>query len=197
MAEARRIASNSAWAVGSPEASRSLAATARTSPPLAITAPTGTSPFSAASSAASKARRIIARSVSENRCAAVSTTKPMITVRGRRSSRRRSRPGSVRGVDQFVLDPRLYLVSHLSERRGASLSLRARWVGEGPVQALPCSGEDRTGFICLVADGYDEVEGFSEVTLQRLGLLGRDVYSDLRRDGDRLPPDTRRPGTRA
>jgi hypothetical protein len=79
-ADARRMARSSAWAVGSPVASRSLAATARGSPPLATTAPTGTSPFSAASSAASKARRIIAMSVSEGSCISGAGTKPMIAV---------------------------------------------------------------------------------------------------------------------
>src|SRR5919112_1876374 len=78
--DARRMARSSAWAVGSPVASRSLAATARGSPPLATTAPTGTSPFSAASSAASKARRIIAMSVSEGSCVSGAGMKPMIAV---------------------------------------------------------------------------------------------------------------------
>src|SRR5918998_1594529 len=80
VAEARRIARSSAWAVGSPVASRSLAATARTSPPLATTAPTGTSPFSAACSAASKARRIIGMSVSEGSYVSGAGTKTMIAV---------------------------------------------------------------------------------------------------------------------
>jgi hypothetical protein len=80
VADARRIARSSAWAVGSPVASRSLAATARMSPPLATTAPTGTSPFSAASSAASRARRIMPMSVSEGSCVSDAGTKPMISV---------------------------------------------------------------------------------------------------------------------
>jgi hypothetical protein len=79
-ADARRIARSSAWEVGSPVASRSLAAMARISSPLATTAPTGTSPLFAASSAASRARRIMARSVSEGLCASGAVTKPIIAV---------------------------------------------------------------------------------------------------------------------
>jgi hypothetical protein len=106
-ADARRIASSSAWDVGSPVASRSLAATARTSSPLATTAPTGTSPFPAASLAASRARRIIARSVSENCCDAVSTTEPMIAVRDRTPSQRtrRSPDGFYIGASPDLLPP--------------------------------------------------------------------------------------------
>ena len=48
---ARRIASSSAWAVASWRASHSLWARAMTSPPRAITQPTGISPASAASRA--------------------------------------------------------------------------------------------------------------------------------------------------
>src|SRR5215213_2191623 len=122
-AEARRIASSSACDVGSPEASRSLAATARISPPLATTAPTGTSPFSAASSAATRARRIIARSVSENCFAAFSTTNPMIAARCLGLSRGRSRPLPHAAGALFALAVDLQYVAPLGANREETRTL--------------------------------------------------------------------------
>src|SRR6185295_11864919 len=58
LCEASRIASTSAWAVGSARSSRSLPAAARTSPSRTTTAPIGTSSWSAARSASRSAKRM-------------------------------------------------------------------------------------------------------------------------------------------
>src|SRR5215204_1397711 len=63
-----------------------------------------------------------------------------------------------------------------------------RRVREGPVQALSHCWEDRTDLVRVVADGDDEIQGFSEVAIQRLGLLGGEIHPYLGHDRDRLSP---------
>ncbi len=71
---------------------------------------------------------------------------------------------------QFVLDTGLDLIPHVPKRVQAFLEVTCglRRISKGPVQALARSCEERARFVCVVADGDDVIERFSEVTLQRL-----------------------------
>src|SRR5215213_11700754 len=91
-------------------------------------------------------------------------------------------------LHKFLLDALPDLISHSSKDRKSPLlrSLGSRGVFEGPVQPVGGSWEERAGFVGLVTDGYHVVEGFSQISLQGLRLLARDVYADLVHDLHRL-----------
>ena len=100
---------------------------------------------------------------------------------------------------QFAFDAGPDLIPHVPKHPQALFVAAGGLgrVGEGAVQALTSSWEDRTGLVRVVAHGDDEIQGLSKVEIQRLRFLGGDIYPDLGHDRDRLRPDTRRLGTRA
>src|SRR5687768_15136768 len=78
--------------------------------------------------------------------------------------------------------------------RRRSSWLPAAFEGSGKDQCKRSLAHGKTGQASFESSQTvnDEIQGFSEVAIQRLRLLGGDIHPDLSHDRDRLRPGTRR-----
>src|SRR5689334_8702688 len=73
------------------------------------------------------------------------------------------------------------LIPHFSVDRQlfffAAGSFRGVW--KAPVQTVNCTGENRTTFVSLVANGYDIIKRLLQIFGQYFGVLPGNIYADF------------------